>query len=454
MKIKKWIILFFTLLIILSFSLIGIGIYFSHLATPQYIMSQAIDKVSTNIEDFWHDYDNYRIGNNFTSESTIQFNLDSEQLAKDSLTSPEALKSYQFLKNLNQLQSHITIMKDSTNNKAFVSIQEKLGNEELLNAKYMIENSTKYYYVNQVLNNYVNDGNCNYFENLNTDNTSADNIEYLYQFIKKSVKENLKKEYFTSYNTEHKIADKNHSIHCISLKLTNKNLKQILKDTLQDLKQDEKANKILTGINNDFSKAKLNDKKNILDTKESYSINIYTSTITYKPLKYEIIHLNKDEKESLFYEKNKNQGDLYFIRDNKVKYHLLVNNNSNLLIKIFDSKESEIGSFQYAKSDSLISIDFDLNNSNDNKYQLNLTSKFQEFKKGNSYSNTTEISFKHLNKKTSVLSGKIVVLTNIQKKVKIKEETSNAILSSTLTPEQQQKYKNLVNTIIERMERQ
>lgn len=454
MKIKKkWIILFFVLLLTLSFCFIGTGIYFSHLATPQYIMNKAIDEFSSKVEDFWHDYDSYRMDNNYSLDKTIKVNLDSEYLAKESATNIEALKSYQFLNNLNKLQNHLIVIKDGTNNKAFVSLEETISNEELLNVKYVIDNSTKYYYVKSVLDNYVNDGNCNYFESLNANNTSTDNIEYLYNFIKSSLKNNLKKEYFESYNTKDEIAGKNHSIHYISLKLTDKNIKQILKDILKDLKKDEKANKILTGIDNNFEKTKINAKKNYLNHDESYDINIYTSTILYKPMKYEIIHLNKNNKKTLAYEKNKKQDDLYLIEDNKVTYHTTVkHNNDSLSMNIFDSKENKIGSFQYEKNDLLTTIDFDFDNSK-NKYQLKITSKTQDLKENNSYNNSTEISIKHIRNKISMLNGTILINTDIQKKVNIIEDTSNAILASTLTSEQQQQFKNVANSIIERLER-
>ena len=450
---KKLIILFFLLLIILSFCLIGVGIYFSHIATPKYIMGKVIDEFSLKIEDVWHDYDIYRTNDNYTSENIIKFNFESEQLAKDSLTNPEALKSYQFIKNLNQLQSQLTIMKDSNNNKSFISLQQNLGNEEILNAKYVIDNSTKYYFVNQVLNNYVNGGNCNYFESLSNENTSSDNIEYLYHFIKKSLKNHLSEEYFNEYTTNQEIADKNQNIRCISLKLTDKTIKKILNDILNDLKKDKKANKILSGIDNNFNKSKISNKTSILSKEESFTINVYTSTIMYKPIKYEIIHINKNDKSTLSYEKSKNQGDLYLANDNKVKYHLIIKSHNNTLsVNIFDSQETEIGSLQYTKNDKLISLDFDFDNSK-NKYQLKLTSKFHDIKRKEAYINNTEISFKHINNKISVLTGNIIIDTKLDNKVNITEDISNAVLSSTLTPEQRTQFKLIPNNILERLER-
>ncbi len=449
---KKLIILFFIALLFLAIIFISIGIYFNRLSNPKNIMNQAIDMLSLRLQNDLIDSVSHNLGDSVTTESTIQFQLDSEKYRKEKDQNPESLKKYHLLKNLSQLKSSFTLMQDQKNKKAFLSIHQMIGSEELLHAKYVIDNSTKYYFVNNVLKNYVNDGNCSYFETLSSENTSFDNIQYLYSFIEDSLKNQLKEEYFKVYYVDENIQGKKRSVREISLRITDKVIRIVLNGVLSDLKHDDMAMKILTGIDENFSKKKISNKTFFLDSDESYTVHIYTSPILCKPLKYELVYLKGDETKSITYEGNEVQGDFYYIENDQVQKRIVVHFQKNHIeFLIYDSKDEKIGSFEYNRNDNGITIDFDYDDSKE-KYNIVYSSKFENVK-SHSYDNHKKLSIKIVQNKIGILDGIVMIDTKAKKDVKISEDVSNAVLASTLSEEQKKQFQNISSRVLERLEK-
>ena len=93
MKSKKiHVIFFFLLLIILSFLLIGIGIYFTYLKSPKTITSKIIDNSHEKLEKYWQEIKKDYIGDTYTLNSKIQYNLMSEKYTKENQTNIDYLK--------------------------------------------------------------------------------------------------------------------------------------------------------------------------------------------------------------------------------------------------------------------------------------------------------------------------------------------------------------------------
>ena len=69
------------------------------------------------------------------------------------------IQTYQkLLNNLGKTKNTITIKQDKTNKKAYLELDSNLNSTKLINTKYLIENSTEYYFVEGFLNTYVNNG--------------------------------------------------------------------------------------------------------------------------------------------------------------------------------------------------------------------------------------------------------------------------------------------------------
>ena len=229
-------------------------------------------------------------------------------------------------------------------------------------------------------------------------------------------------------------------------------IRNLLNNILNDLKHDNLANSILTNIDKDFSKTKISNKKFFVPKNESYVLNIFVNKFLYKPLKYQLIHLNNKSKETLSYEISNNGGDIYYLSNESLKFIGKVTyNNKNISINFLDSNKKNIGTFKYNKSSN--GFNFNLLFNQDNKaINLVFSSKFINYNK-DGYSNEMVISFKRTDNLINVLSGDIKISNKISKKVKINEDVSTAVLSSSLTEEQINNKTNQFTNIKERYKR-
>lgn len=440
-------------ILVISFSMIGVGVYFNILAKPKNITGMAVDKLTYLFKNYIDSGKDSFLGDNFTLESDIDFNIKSEYYAVKFKTDQSALQMYKFLNNLSNLDSQVTIKQNAKEKKAFFEITGALAEEKLINAKYLVDNSTEYYFVEGILENYVNNGSNNYFESFNAEDNSIENIDYLYNFILESFKNNLKDEYFKKSVTETSVFEKKEQVNLISMKIDNKVYKEILTGILNDLKGDEKSNNILTSVFEDFSKMKIKDDKVYLKNSENYTINIYTSKVLNKLLKAEIVYLSGSSKESITYEGNESEGNIYLIDNDKIKSIISCKFEANKYeFKFKDSSDKKLGTLKIefnSKSKSVsLSIDSDKT-----KIDLVYVSKYVGKKTKESYTNEKKLTFKIIENTISKYSGDIIVTTKVKNNAEIKEDVSNAVLKSTLTEEQKNVLENKMLTVMERLAR-
>ena len=450
---KKIIIIILVLLFLIAGISIYLGIYFTKLSKPTYIVGECIDKIDAGISNYIKKDDKYNVGDSYTIKSNLDFDLESEDYLKKSKTDPEYLKKYNMIKNLSITKNDISIIQNKKSKKLLYEVHSTLDKEKIFDYKKFIENATKYYYLEDVQKKYVNDGTDNYFEMYDEETDTLGNIEYLHQAFVNALKASLEEEYFESSPKTITIDNKNVNANQIYLRIDDKLLHTILNDTISNLKKDEKANKILTSLDSDFSKYKIKNSKRLLDKQESYTVNIYTSKYRNKVLKYEVIHLKGDEKKTYIYEGNLAHGNFYYIEDDSVIYNVEVNNDNKVLeSKIKDSTNKELGIFKIEKNDNSVYYTFNFDDKK-TKYDIIYSSKFNKVKANKSYTNEKKLSFKHIENKVSIMSGTITLTSEITNKAKIAEDTSEAVLSSTLSEEQKDKYKNKQTRLEERLKK-
>ena len=136
------------------------------------------------------------------------------------------------------------------------------------------------------------------------ESNTISNKEYLHRAFIKALQLSLKEEYFNKYKANVNVGNSNVQANQISIRIDDKMLHSIINDTLDNLRNDTTANRILTSIDEDFSKYKVKSKKTLLAKKEVYTLNVYTSKYLNKVLKYEVVHLKGDEKKTYIYEGN------------------------------------------------------------------------------------------------------------------------------------------------------
>ena len=450
-KIKK--ICIIAIIVILASMSIFLGIYFAKLSTPNYLFGVGIEKIDNKINNYFNIDKKYTFNDSFKVESDLSFDLSSEDYQKKEKTDKTYLEKNNYIKNLSKTVNNIIVKQDRENKTSYIEVNSKLGTEELVNSKYLIKDSTEYYFIKGITDNYVNNGTHNYFEMLNEDNTTIDNINYIHEFTIKSLRKNLLSEYFTKYKKEEMINSKKMDVNQISFKLTDKTAHEIINNVYADLKEDKKANKILTSIDKDFFKKKIKDSKVILDKNESYTFNIYTTKYLNKILKYEVIYLNKDNKKTYTYEGNESEGTFYYIENDYMKYRAdFTDNGKNVDMSIKNSSEQEVGELKIDKHDNDIYYSFNLDDE-DKKYDIIYSSKYRKFKANKSYENERKLSFKYAENKISILNGNITLNSKVNSSVKIEEDLSSSALASTLSQETKDKVDNKLDTVIERLKK-
>lgn len=433
------------ILIIISASLIYTGIYFLNLSKPSVIVAKSFKRIGTKLNHYFSNFEDLNFKDTFTLNSNITFKLDSEYYRDNSLKSPENNKINNIINNLNKLDTDITIKRDKTSKKGYLSVESKIDNEEIIKSKLLIDNSTEYYLLGNIVNQYINNGTCNYFETLLESNTSKDNIIYIRDFILKSFTNNLDDSYTKTYQKK--------DVNELTIKFDNRSIHKILNQILTDLKKDKKASKILNNTFKNFKKFKIKDDQVFLQDKESYMLHIYTSKFLNEPLKYELTYMNNDNKKTYIYDidNQNNKGLLYYLENDIIIYQTDITYKENgITSKIKNSGGREVGTFDLDKDKYSLSITYHFEQDKIRE-DYSYSSKYKKQKKD--IYNEKIISLKKIENNISKINGNIYMKSTISDDTKIKEDTSNAILANTLSQETKDKLNDYPKSVIDRLER-
>ena len=445
-------VLFFLLLIGVAISLILIGLHYSKISKKHYVFSTVVDNVFEKGEKYLSIPNEYNLGDNFQVEGTVKMKFSSEDYLNKSKNDPEYKKKYRKLENLSKVNTTYLIQHDKKNEKVYAEVDEKLGKEELFHGKYLVSNSTKYIFVEKILNNYINDGAANYFETYVEDVNTTDNVIYLYNFIRDSIKNNITEDDLIGYDVETLIGEETKDVGQISYKIDDKSYKELLKNILKDIKKDARAKEIVSLIYPNFEDLKVNEKKHYLKSNESYTFNIYTTKLYFKPVKYEVVYLKDDQKEIYTYEGDMKKGVFYYSENNEIKYQANIEStNKKTNILVYDDTNNEVGTIKLEKDENslMFTMTLDLETK---KYDVSYSMKNKDLEK-NKYNREDYLSFKVINDKVTKIEGNIELNSKISKDVKINEDTTSSVLRSSLKTEDEEKLQKLHETIEARLEK-
>ena len=449
---KRNIIILCVFIFLFAILSISIGMYFRWLSKPSHIVGEVLSHISEkNVRYFFPNQDVY-VGDQFTLESSIDFDLESDYYKSKSLEDVDSLKKYNLLKNLSLLDTKFVMKHDSNNRQLFIELQQKLGEESIQYKKELVDNETHYYYVDGILNQYVNNGTCHYFETIKGDSTTKDNFQYLYQYFFTALKNSLLDEEIKEYEVMTNIQSKEQKVHQISMRFTNKNIIKIWNSIINNYEKNDKAIFLLQNIIPNYKDYLLKEDSSILSNNEYYLLNIYTTRFFYVPLKYEIIHMNGDEKEVYIYEGDSSSGEFYYLLNDQVQYVIDMEwRNTSILFKVKNNKGEELGDLRFDRDGNNITANFSFEEK-DNKYEIIYASKYDSVKKGKSNERTDSLSFVIVQDKISKLNGTIQYTKKYDNKVVIEESVGEAILASKLTKEQKDLFKNKNRSVKERLE--
>ena len=430
-SIKGLIIIFLLFLVALLF--IILGIYLSYTSDSKKIIEETINNITNTISNVRNNEDSLYLNDSFSLESNIKTTSKLDETNED-------IKDYiDFINNISKIETNITVTQDKENEELFYTIESKKNNENYINYRYLIKDSTGYYYNDYVTNKYINVGNNNYFETLKKDSNTIDNIKYLKECIIESLSNNLSTDY--SYKTQEETEFNNTYVKAnrLTIELDNKKLNKLYKSVIKDLKNDEKALFLLSNYFEGFEDKTFENKK-FLEKKESITINIYTTGLTNSFIKLEIIKKNNNEEKRIKYEKIDDEKKiLYIISKNRVDYIFEINEGKEgqYDISVYNNKGNDIGTIKITKTGKEKIIDVLINTNNkrldiDYKYSLD---KINEKK----FNETVSLDIKYLVKNNNILTLSSEINNQYNKKKEIKVNYKESILEKKLTEEQIQR---------------
>lgn len=443
-KRKKLIIL-----IVIAVILIISGIFVACRNNNKAIIIRAIDNINSTLkEKYMISNDNNFKYLDYTVQSNIKLDFNNNQSTTFINDYGNYLKLFD---NLSKTENNLVFKQDRTNKKLLLSFNSKFNDQELIDYRYLIENNTEYYYIKDFLNSYINNGNNSYYESLTQDITNEDNVNYIYKFIIHSFIDNINNKEISKKGEKTTINDKVKILQKISIEFDNNNLKEIFKKVLKDLKNDDRANKILTGINTNFNKTKISDKVKYLDDNQKIILSVYVDNITYKIRKYNLDFIDKNNTKTISYEE---QGVLNIYKNNTLTTKCSISYNPNkTIIDVTDisKNSSSLGQIIIEKKDKFYQIKLQLK-IKDMDFNFDLNRIISNVEKNKSYNSKWSLEGVITSNNVDIINIKLNIDSKVSNAVTIDENTDNAIfaknIDSTKQQELKQKITNLITTLM------
>ena len=428
---------------VVSLALIFGGVYLSLSTTPKSILIEAVNGFYNKTEEFMAKDESLKYRDNFTIDSKIKINSKIDPETK-------VINNKDLFTNLAKLDTNIKFSQSLDTKKTLLSVNSKKDNNDYVNIKYLVKDSTGYYYNSKIINKYVNVGTNNYFENLGKDVSNKDNLSYINTFLINSIINNIEEDDIDTSKENIDINNSKVNANLISVELDNSKLNKIYKKVIKDLKKDKKASTIINNYYYDFNNYKPEGNYKFLKKNETIIFKLYTKGLTNQFVKFEVIDKNNNEEDKINYEKiDDNNSVLYLIEDSKLKYELDIkkDNENKYDVKIKDNYSNDIGTITITKTNKEKIIDLSIVDE-DKRLDVDYNLKFKDVT-NKSYNEIVSLDITYLEKNKNIFSLSFNMNNEITRSSEIKEDTSNSILEKSLTPEQVTKKDNYFKDLID-----
>lgn len=421
-------------LIILGLILIAGGGVLTYFSSPSYVSKTVIKEFGQKATELMNGRIETGLEDNYKTTSNIKMNLKSDYFSALATMDPSYAMISNLLNNLSNTENNITMVQDKENKKLFFNLDSKLSGQSLINTKYLVENATAYYSIDGVTNTYVNNGNNNYFESLNSSTTTNENLKYLIEKIAESMANNLEESYLSeSYTDEYKV---------ITITLTEQNIVTYGNKIINDLKNDEKANQIMTGYNANFSEVKLTE-KDVTGT-GTIKVNIYLDKILSQVSQYEL-ELGNGNK-CIYYKEN-GKEIVELISEEETTTLEIEKHGEKTEINIKDGSNASLGTVTISQTSTNYDIVANIT-SEEATLDFGYNYQITNLKKSTSYDSAATITIKMTAQNTTIIDGTITVTSQTTNDTTISEDTSSSVLASTLSGTQTELLQQKIALII------
>lgn len=421
---------------ILATFLILFGIYHFYFSNPKRIMSNAVLKLSNRFEQIF-DKNSMDVADNYTIKGNVKINIESELLNNAALSSTketkEMLAYVKLFQNLSKLDNNYTFIQDAKNKQLFFQLNSNLEKNNIITAKYILQDKKQYILIKNFFNHYVDGGEFDYFKMLEENENQLENWKYIYNVMIQSFNRNLKESYFKVSDVKENINGKEKKVKKISCTIDKDNIIEFTQNILKDLKEDQKANKILTNINSDFKNAKIDKDSFVLEDDEKITLSVYTNSLTYEELKYDIRFQADKDDITISYTDSKEETVEVLNKNKLLLQANIKSDNAKTEIVFKDSKKKELGTLKIVAANQKMELEAVGNYEGINfkvaMFNQNTTAK-------NGYDIDGNIILKVDADGNSLLNLKITNKASLTKEADIKEKVVNS--SNELTPQEQE----------------
>lgn len=406
-------------LILLSIALLAGGGVLTYFTSPKYVAQTVIKEMGENATQILANRQETGLEENYSTTGTLKIDLQSDYFQGLSTTDPSYATLANLFRNLSNTQNNIAVVQDKENKRLFINYNSTLNGQNLFSTRYLVEDATEYYYIDGVTSTYVNNGNNNYFESLNSATTTNENLNYIIEKVTESVKDNIEDSYLsTTYEDNYKV---------VTITLTEDDLLQLGNNVLEDLKKDTKANQIMTGYNQNFADTKIT--KDQIKGIGTIQLHIYLNKISTQVERYE---LNMEDGTTLSYSIANGNKMIEITQNDSTTRFTITTTNDKTDITITDEENTTIGSVSISKTST--NYDIIANVTTDTmSMDFGYNTQMTNVKKGTSYDSSTTITLNISSQNTMLLNGTITLDTTTTSDTTIEEDTSTSVLASTLT---------------------
>lgn len=435
--------------ILLIVIIIGVAVYFKYTRDNRKVISTGITTLTEKFEKMSTRNKDIELTNNFTIDGNMKFDIESKLLSEYATTNPNYKPYVNLINNLNDTKNTFSLKQNVNDKKSLFEMKSELDNDELLGAKFFITEDKEYYFIKGFVDKYVESGDSEYFDSLEENSNTYDDIKYLYDFVMKSLKNNLKDEYFVKTDAVITIDGKKVNTKKITLKLDEKNGNELIRNIIKDLKNDKKAKDILKSYGEDIEDAEVND---VFEEGQEITFSVYVDNIFYNIKKYEMYTDDAEEKVTItyldaevdvieIYEDDELSSSIEITNESKDKYvfNFFDDDHKKLAnIALTNGKEKTEMSF-YIEIDSVL-------------VKGKMSSTYSNIVKKESYDNNTMLNFTIEANEEEIADVEITIDMKAKNSSEIDEDVSNAVTEDQITTEQKEKLDTIMtNALIKLM---
>lgn len=417
---------------VVAFLLIVVGvIYYNVSRNNKRVIAAGITNLTSKFDKMLEVNNDLKLGKNYTISGNVKLNVESNYL--DTLANIDEYRPFiNLINNLGKTNNNFSFQQNLDSKKVLGSISSKLNNDELIDAKLYIEQDRAYYFVKGFLDRYVEGGKTDYLSTIEENQNTYENINYLYKFIIKSLKSNLKDEYFTKTSETLTVGGKNINTKKITLKLDSKNGNELVNNIISDVKKDKKAYKIIKGYN---IKLERTENGKVISNDEEMTFSVYADNTSYHILRYDIS--SKDKENNILVTYLDQETDVVEVySDNKKQSTIKINDKNNIYdFDILDNNDKKVGDITYTNNKNKKELSYKLS-IDGTTVNGKISSNTTDIVKNKSYNNKTIITASAKSNGTDLGKASLEVNAKAKSESNINENVTNAAKENEITSNQ------------------